>query len=133
MAKAQTKEKTEKKPRIKKAKFAGSGMRINVLKTYQFVDKDPIIDKTRTRIQDYAAKRGVTFESAVKELSETCGLTKSAYKGWFEGATRKPQFASLAANARAMGLELDYTDPYGALNNVVSISQARGRLTRRKT
>jgi len=67
-------------------------------KTYSFVDKDPIIDKVRTAVKDAGMTRG--------EISRTSGVSTSCMRNWFEGDTKRPQFASVNAVLRAMDFEL---------------------------
>lgn len=64
-------------------------------KTYVFRDKDPVIDVLRTAKADAKAK-----DSAI---AATSGVSSSTLHGWFGGKTRKPQFATVVAVARAIG------------------------------
>ncbi len=68
--------------------------------SYNFHDKDPIIDKLRTVVKD----SGDTY----KEIHELSGVTIGTLRNWFSGPTRRPQFATLNAVARALGYELDF-------------------------
>jgi DNA-binding phage protein len=64
--------------------------------TYRFRDKDPVIDMLRTRFQDGKYTYvGVAADS---------GVTESTLRNWFGGKTRKPQFATVQAVARAMAM-----------------------------
>ena len=65
-------------------------------KAYAFVDKDPIIDVIRTIKRDTGMKDS--------EITEMGGPAASTLKGWFGGRTRRPQFATVAAAASAMGV-----------------------------
>ena len=67
-------------------------------KSYVFKDKDPIIDLTRTVVQD----SGLSYA----EISIKSGVSTSAMGGWFNGATRRPQFCTINAVGRACGQEL---------------------------
>ena len=67
-------------------------------KSYMFRQKDPIIDKTRTIVDD----SGMSYT----EISEKSGVSTSAMSGWFLGATRRPQFCTINAVGRACGHEL---------------------------
>lgn len=73
-----------------------SGRTIQVYKSYNFVDKDPCIDELRTGLQ----KSRMTYQT----VSEGSGVAVSTLHNWFEGKTRRPQFATAQAAARAMGL-----------------------------
>jgi transcriptional regulator with XRE-family HTH domain len=70
---------------------------INAYKTYSFRDKDPAIDKLRTAIKDSG--------ESYSEIAARSGLSATTLNGWFNGATRRPQFATLAAAAGALGME----------------------------
>jgi hypothetical protein len=64
-------------------------------RTYNFVDKDPVIDAMRTAI----IYKRITHN----ELSVKSGVSLNTIRNWFYGETRKPQFATIQAVAKAMG------------------------------
>jgi hypothetical protein len=64
-------------------------------KAYPFVDKDPIIDVLRTMKRDTEMKDS--------EIMGGGGPTTGTLRNWFGGKTRRPQFATVAAAAVAMG------------------------------
>lgn len=64
-------------------------------KAYSFVDKDPIIDVLRTIKRD--------AEMSDVGITANGGPATGTLKGWFGGKTRRPQFATVAAAAVAMG------------------------------
>jgi DNA-binding phage protein len=67
-------------------------------KSYNFTDKDPIIDEVRTVFQDaHVTKQWVEEES---------GVTSATLHAWFEGKTRRPQAATINAVLRALGYKL---------------------------
>ena len=66
--------------------------------TYSFVEKDPVIDVLRTM------KR--TTEMKDSELAHLSNVSVSTIRNWFGGRTRRPQFATVAAAAVAMGYEV---------------------------
>lgn len=70
-------------------------MRVKLYKTYVFRDKDPIIDHLRTAIKDDGRRRS--------EIADGSGVSANTLTNWFEGTTRRPQFATVAAVARCMG------------------------------
>ena len=82
------------------------GRTIKVYKSYNFKDKDPIIDKARTVVQD----SGMTYH----DIFVASGVTVGTLHNWFEGGTKRPQFATLNAVARALGKELDFVDKKAA-------------------
>lgn len=66
-------------------------------KSYNFKEKDPVIDRVRTIISD----EGVTH----KQISDASGVSTTCLYGWFTGTTRRPQHASLMAVLRALGYD----------------------------
>lgn len=64
-------------------------------KAYSFQDKDPIIDVIRTIKKD--------AEMTDTEIMAAGGPTATTLRNWFKGHTRRPQFATVAAAASAMG------------------------------
>jgi DNA-binding phage protein len=68
---------------------------LHLYKSYNFVDKDPVIDKIRTLV-----KREGLSHSKIHEMS---GVTPSTLHAWFDGKTRKPQYATIMAVVHALG------------------------------
>jgi AraC-like DNA-binding protein len=69
--------------------------------TYNFIEKDPVIDLLRTRME--------CMHMTMKELASRSGVSESTLKGWFSGSTRRPQFATCQAVARALGADFKLT------------------------
>tara|TARA_R110000868_G_scaffold35504_2_gene127207 strand:- start:172 stop:480 length:309 start_codon:yes stop_codon:yes gene_type:complete len=67
--------------------------------TYNFIEKDPVIDQLRTALAD----SGLTYQ----DVQSASGVSKGTLVNWFGGKTKRPQHASVRAVARALGLELD--------------------------
>ena len=67
-------------------------------KSYNFVDKDPMIDQVRTIILDST----MTYKS----IAEASGVTENTIRNWLDGATKKPQAATFNAVLRACGYKL---------------------------
>jgi hypothetical protein len=67
-------------------------------KSYMFLDKDPVLDKVRTVVQD--------SKMSYREVHEKSGVSVACQRAWFKGATRRPQFATVNAVLRACGKEL---------------------------
>lgn len=65
--------------------------------TYLFTDKDPVVDVLRTM------KRDAEFTD--KEIADRSGVSIGTVKKWFGGNTKRPQFATVAAAAVAMGYD----------------------------
>ena len=62
---------------------------LKVYQSYNFVDKDPIIDEVRTAIQD----SGVSY----KYIEDKSGVTDQTLRNWFDGRTRRPQACTVRA------------------------------------
>ena len=67
---------------------------LRIYKSYNFVDKDPIIDYTRTR---------VFAQGGPSKISKASGVTATTLYNWYGGKTRRPQFATIAAVLLACG------------------------------
>ena len=63
--------------------------------TYNFIEKDPVIDVLRTMKKD--------AEMTDTDISVKSKVAVSTLKGWFGGKTKRPRFATVAAAALAMG------------------------------
>jgi len=66
-----------------------------VYRTYSFKDKDPVIDELRTLVEN---SDGTQYDAA-----DRANLSHKTVDGWFFGATRRPQSASVEAFGRALG------------------------------
>jgi transcriptional regulator with XRE-family HTH domain len=64
-------------------------------RSYNFVDKDPIIDELR----NIQKREGLSYNE-IKWLS---GVSTTTLYNWFEGSTKRPQNASIEAFARSLG------------------------------
>lgn len=78
-------------------------MTIRTYRTYRFIDKDPVIDKLRTIIND----EGLSKKK--NNVATMAGVTPSTLTNWFEGDTKRPQHASIAAVASALGYEVTFS------------------------
>lgn len=75
---------------------------IRVYRTYNYIDKNPVIDKVRTLIQD---------EGLIKKLAvvhEISGVSTSTLDNWFNGTTRSPQHATIAAVITSLGYREEF-------------------------
>jgi hypothetical protein len=75
-------------------------------KSYQFKDKDPVIDRLRTIIAD----EDVSYTD-VHVLSD---VAISTMYNWFDGKTRRPSHATVAAVAGALGYDFDLVKRKGS-------------------
>lgn len=73
--------------------------KVRIYRTYNFIDKDPIIDKVRTVLQDegLAEKLGI--------VAELAGVSKTTLDNWFEGITKRPQNYTVQAVVTSVGYE----------------------------
>jgi hypothetical protein len=74
-------------------------------KTYLFRDKDPVVDIMRTIVQD----SGDSYQT----IRDNSGVSTGTLRNWFYGATRRPQFATVQAVARALGQSFEPTKRKG--------------------
>lgn len=70
-------------------------------KSYNFVQKDPIIDYIRTIVEEC----GLTYD----RIEQESGVTGATLRAWFYGNTRKPQAATINAVLRCLGYKLAIT------------------------
>jgi transcriptional regulator with XRE-family HTH domain len=75
-------------------------------KSYSFVDKDPVIDIMRTIVAD----EGETYA----EIHLRSGVSTSTMYNWFEGETKRPQYATIMAIARSLGYDMQLKKMKGA-------------------
>jgi hypothetical protein len=80
---------------------------VRLYRTYSFIDKNPVIDRCRTILQD----EGLFDNLGV--AAEIATLRKSTLKNWFFGETRSPQHASVAALLTSVGYEEAWTKKRG--------------------
>ena|SRR5256885_173896 len=74
---------------------------IQKYRCYNYTNKNPVIDKARTILQD----EGMYAKKKRSMLSALSGVSVSTYDGWFEGDTKNPQHATIAATVAALGYE----------------------------
>jgi hypothetical protein len=68
---------------------------LRTYRSYNFVDRDPIVDFMRTRV--YGDGGGPS------KVATASGVAPTTLYGWFHGKTRRPQFATVAAVLLACG------------------------------
>ena len=70
-----------------------------ILRPYNFVDKDPVIDEMRTVVKD---------EGLIKRLgivADLSSLSRTTIDNWFNGDTKRPQHASVMAVMLSLGYQ----------------------------
>lgn len=78
---------------------------INIYKTYAFKTKDPVIDELRTVFKD----EKLLSNAGYKIVADRGAPKAGTYRNWFNGSTRRPQFASIQATAKALGYSYKLT------------------------
>jgi hypothetical protein len=71
----------------------------NHYRTYRFVDKNPVIDKVRTLLEDEGL---MTDLNAAHEIS---GVGTATLRAWFFGDTKNPFHSTVAALTSSLGYE----------------------------
>src|SRR5579862_2611174 len=93
---------------------------ISTYSSYNFVDQDPVVDVMRTILHD----EGVNLQQA--EVASR--VRANTIKNWLNGETKKPQFATLNAVARAFGKKFAVVDINHA-EKVVPTARPRSNIT----
>jgi hypothetical protein len=74
---------------------------LKLYRTYRYMDKNPVIDKVRTVLQD----EGLYSKKQRKMLHQISGVAEATFEGWFEGDTRDPRHATIMATLTSIGYE----------------------------
>lgn len=74
-----------------------------IYKSYVFKDKEPVIDMTRTLLEDVYGER--INNKMLAEVSKNGGPTVSCMRAWFFGDTKRPSNVTIEAAGRALGYE----------------------------
>lgn len=72
---------------------------MRLYRTYRYIDKNPVIDKVRTIVQDEGLFKDL------KIVHEISGVATTTLDNWFHGETRNPQHATIAAVITSLGYE----------------------------
>jgi hypothetical protein len=106
---------------------------LRLYRSYNFIDKDPAIDRLRTMVQDEGLK--------YHEIQILSGVAETTMRNWFHGDTRMPQHATMAAVASALGYDwelvkkkkIDYEAEMPAAKRWYDNNHGSNRKTKRKT
>ncbi len=74
--------------------------RLHIYRNYSFLNKDPIIDKMRTLVQD----EGLKWHDAAR----IADMSPATLDNWFKGSTRRPQFSSVGSLTRSLGYDIEF-------------------------
>lgn len=69
--------------------------------SFRSTEKDPVIDRMRTLLAD----ENVSYE----DVHVKSGVSKNTLYQWFDGKTRRPQYATVMAVARSLGYDMVLT------------------------
>ena len=72
-------------------------------------EKDPVIDAVHTLVDD---SKGGTLGG----LATRAGISPATIKNWFDGDTRRPQHATIAATVKALGYEFQIVQSHKRVN-----------------
>jgi DNA-binding phage protein len=73
---------------------------LSLYKSYSFRDKDPVIDEMRTLVND--------SHKSYRDIHEASGVSVSTMYNWFEGTTKRPQYATVMAVVYALGYKAKF-------------------------
>lgn len=73
---------------------------LHLYRSYNFVDKDPVIDRIRTIVDD----EGLSYS----EIHIISGVSSTTLNNWFDGETRRPQYATIAAVTYSLGYKQEF-------------------------
>ena len=68
-------------------------------RTYRYIEKNPVIDRIRTIVQDEGLYTNLTA------LHEISGVSTAALDGWFHGSTKNPMHGTICAVLTSLGYE----------------------------
>lgn len=74
--------------------------RYHIYRNYSFLNKDPVIDKMRTLVQD----EGLKWHDAAR----IADMSPATLDNWFKGSTRRPQFSSIASLTHSLGYSMEF-------------------------
>lgn len=90
--------------------MAGNTGSLRLYKSYNFVDKDPVIDRLRGAVQD----SGKSFA----DIEGDGGPSATTLYNWFNGKTKRPQFSTIAACMYGVGGKVALVMPDGRVVDV---------------
>jgi transcriptional regulator with XRE-family HTH domain len=98
---------------------------VTFLRTYRFraTEKDPIIDAVHTLFND----AGVSLQ----KIHERAGVATATVHNWFDGPTRRPQYATICATLRALGYDFQIV-PFRTKINGHAVDASAPRIIHRK-
>lgn len=92
---------------------------LKIYRSYNFIDKDPIIDVVRTIVED----SGDSYE----KVHAASGVSVGTLGNWFNGKTKRPQYATIMAVVYAMGGSVQIVDANGNVIKSKGVKASRPR------
>lgn len=92
---------------------------MKLYKSYNFKDKDPVIDRVRTLIQD----AGISHE----EIERRSGVTTQTLRNWFTGPTKRPVHSTVMAVVKSLGYEMAFVRKPAVVHRAATTQKAVGR------
>jgi hypothetical protein len=86
-------------------------------KSYNFVDKDPMIDEIRTIVE----KSGASY----KWVNGESGVSTQTITKWFDGSTKRPQAATMNAVLRSLGYKLGVVEDHKVIVPIDGLAKAK--------
>jgi len=80
---------------------------LKIYRSYNFIDKDPVIDVVRTLVED----AGESYQ----KVNEMSGVSTTTLYNWFNGQTRRPQYCTIMAIVNALGGSVAILDNQGSV------------------
>jgi transcriptional regulator with XRE-family HTH domain len=88
------------------------------LRTYRFLDKDPVVDELRTLVGD----RGL--DKQLGHLAELAGVARSTVHNLFNGETKKPQNRTVMGIATSIGYRREWVSTEFDLDTELKAARA---------
>jgi transcriptional regulator with XRE-family HTH domain len=90
---------------------------LKLYRSYSFRDKDPVIDRLRTILDDE--------QMSYKKVEDASGVSTTTIYNWMRGPTKRPQFCTIAAVAAALGYDVTL-QPRRQGHRQINVTKTRG-------
>ena len=92
------------------------------IRTYRYVDKNPVIDEMRTAVQDAGLMKKLNLVAVL------AGLNYATPKNWFHGDVRDPRHSSTMAVMTSLGYKNQWVKANGKWDLDKEVAAARAWL-----
>lgn len=72
---------------------------VRVLRTYRWIDKDPVVDELRTMVNDEGLSKRLNI------VADLASLARTTVHNLFKGETKRPQNATVMAIVTSLGYQ----------------------------